>query len=500
MRCWVRATSSRWTELTSSSSWRPRSRRRSRASRSSCSRLVRLCSTRVRSAEASATDSSSRASTTAAPRPTASATCPSSSSCSRRAIAAARASRSARAAPSSVSARPCRARARSSVVRRASRVSISAARAVRETSARRSRSVVSGTSSGDSSAATSRASSSARPSRSLSRATLAASIAWSRRAASALALRTWELYCAELLGDGGQGGVGLVQLGQGDIDATPCLLALALERRDVEGEPLQGVRRRAQRSGGLVDRGLHLDQARLARGAAGSEVGPDEVTVAGDRGQVRGVTDEPSRRGEVVHHDDLVQQAGQRGTKVLGALHHVHGVRRAARQPRPGRVVDLGTAEQDPRPAQVVVLQVGDRADGRVDIAYGDGVGRAPEGCGDGRLEALLDAEQRGHRPEHPVDRVRGGEQRTRAVLAVQAELERFLAGAERAALPLGSGELLAVLGQPVLDVGQRRAGRLVLGVEAFLAGVETGDPGLQRGEVVLGALGAADDLGAGLR
>ena len=246
-----------------------------------------------------------------------------------------------------------------------------------------------------------------------------------------------------------------MQLGQGDVDATPGLLALALEGRDVEGEPLQGVRGRAELLGGLVDRGLHLDQARLARGATGGEVGAEQVAVAGDGGQVRGVADQPPRRGEVVDDDDLVQQAGQRGPQVVGALHHVHGVRRAAGQARPGRVVDLGTAEQDPGPAEVVVLEVGDGADGGVDVAYGDGVGRTPEGSGDRRLVALPDAEQRGHRPEQPADRVGGREQRTGAVLAVEPELEGLLAGAERAALPLGGGELLAGLGQPVLDVGR---------------------------------------------
>ena len=40
----------------------------------------------------------------------------------------------------------------------------------------------------------------------------------------------------------------------------------------------------------------------------------------------------------------------------------------------------------------------------------------------------------------------------------------------------------------------------LVLGVEALLAGVEPGDPGLQRGEVALGALGAGGGLLAGGR
>ena len=44
-----------------------------------------------------------------------------------------------------------------------------------------------------------------------------------------------------------------------------------------------------------------------------------------------------------------------------------------------------------------------------------------------------------------------------------------------------------------------RLTARLVLGVEALLAGVEPGDPGLEGGEVALGALGAGDGLLAGL-
>src|SRR3712207_8466014 len=43
-----------------------------------------------------------------------------------------------------------------------------------------------------------------------------------------------------LLGDRGQGGVGLVQLGEGDIDALAGLLPLVLQPRHVEAEPLRG--------------------------------------------------------------------------------------------------------------------------------------------------------------------------------------------------------------------------------------------------------------------
>ena len=44
---------------------------------------------------------------------------------------------------------------------------------------------------------------------------------------------------AQLLGHGGQRGVGLVQLGQGDVDPAPRLLALGLQRGHVEAESLE---------------------------------------------------------------------------------------------------------------------------------------------------------------------------------------------------------------------------------------------------------------------
>ena len=58
-------------------------------------------------------------------------------------------------------------------------------------------------------------------------------------------------------------------------------------------------------------------------------------------------------------------------------------------------------------------------------------------------------------------------------------------------ALAVGLLRLLAGLGQPLLEVVEGGDGGLVLGVEALLAGVEAGDPGLEGGEVALGAVGA---------
>ena len=246
---------------------------------------------------------------------------------------------------------------------------------------------------------------------------------------------------AQLLGDGRQGGVGLVQLGERHVGPPPGLLALALQGAGVEGEPLQGVRRGAELLGGLVDRGLHLDQAGAAGGAAGGEVGADQVALAGDGGQVGGLPDGRPRGGEVVDDHDLVQQPGHGGAQVGAALDDVHGVRRTGRQARPrrrARLVGRAPAEQDPRPAEVVVLEVGDGSDGRVDVADGDRVGGVAERSRDGCLVAGAHAQQRRHRAEQPAERVGGGQQGAGAVLAVQAELERLLAGGERAALALG--------------------------------------------------------------
>ena len=66
---------------------------------------------------------------------------------------------------------------------------------------------------------------------------------------------------AELLGDGGQGRVGLVETGEGDVDALLGLRPLVLQAGEVEREPLGGSHGLRQRGGRLVDGGLDLDQA-----------------------------------------------------------------------------------------------------------------------------------------------------------------------------------------------------------------------------------------------
>ena len=139
-----------------------------------------------------------------------------------------------------------------------------------------------------------------------------------------------------------------------------------------------------------------------------------------------------------------------------------------------------------------------DRLDRGVGVGHGDRVGGRAERAGHRGLVARPHVHQRGDGAEQAGERVGGGQQRTGAVLAGQPELERLLAGAERRSVAIGLLGLLAGLREPLVDVLERGDGGLVLGVETLLAGVEAGDPGLEGGEVVVGALGAGEGVGAG--
>ena len=304
---------------------------------------------------------------------------------------------------------------------------------------------------------------------------------------------------AELLGHRGEGGVGLVQLGQRDVDALEGVVARGLEPRDLEPEALGRGGGLGQPGGGVVDGGLDLDQAGLAAGAAGREVRAEEVTLAGHRDDVGDVGDQAPCGGEVVDHGDLVEQPHQRRTYVVGRGHHVDGVGRAVGEAGPVAVVERRAAEQQPGAAEVVVLEVADGLDRGVGVGDHHGVGGGAECRGDRGLVAVVDVEQRGDRAEQAVDRVGRGEQGAGAVLAVEADLERVTAGDQPGPVAVGLLGVLAGAGQLLLDLVEGGDGLLVLGVEALLAGVEPGDLGLERGEVALGALGAGGGVLAGV-
>ncbi len=202
---------------------------------------------------------------------------------------------------------------------------------------------------------------------------------------------------AELLRDGSQGRVGLVELGQGHVHPLLGLAALVCEPGDVEAESLAGVGGCGELLGGLVDRGLHLDQAGPARGAAGGEVGAEHVALTGDRGDVGQLAHEVASLAEPVDDGDLEQHPTQSRTQRLGAVDDVDGIADRGRQPGPGGVVEAAvveSAEQDPGATEVLALEVAQRADGGVDVLDRDGVGRGAEGGGDSALVARTHREQ----------------------------------------------------------------------------------------------------------
>ncbi len=304
---------------------------------------------------------------------------------------------------------------------------------------------------------------------------------------------------AELLGHCGEGRVGLVELGQRHVDPLEGVVADRLEPRDLEAEPLGGRGRLGEAGGGLVDGGLDLDEAGLAGGAARGEVGAEQVALAGHGHDVGQVGDQSAGGGQVVDDGDPAQQPHQRGAYVVGRGDHVDGVGHTVGQAGPVAVVEGCTAEDEPRATEVVVLEVADRVDGGSGVGDHDRVGRAAEGGRHGGLVAVLDVEQRGDRAEETADLVGGRQERAGAVLAVEADLERVAARDQPGPVAVGLLGVLAGPGELLVDLVEGSDRVLVLGVEALLAGIEAGDAGLERGEVALRALGAGDGVLAGV-
>ena len=246
---------------------------------------------------------------------------------------------------------------------------------------------------------------------------------------------------AELLGHGGQGRVGLVQLGQRDVDPALGVEALGLETGDVEAEPLGGGDRLGQLGRGVVVGRLDLQQAGLRRGAAGGEVGAVDVALAGHRGDVGQVGDQRAGGVEVGDDRGLEEQAGQRGPQGVGARHDVDGVRRVAGEPGPGAVVGHAAAEQQPGAAEVTGLEVVDRRDGGVAVGDGHRIGGRAQRRRDRGLVAAVDG-------QHGRHRARADRRRSR----------RPRAGRPRR--PCGSGRAPGPRSGPAARSGRGRPGR----------------------------------------
>ncbi len=101
----------------------------------------------------------------------------------------------------------------------------------------------------------------------------------------------------ELLGHGRHPGVRLVQPVQGRLH-VPGRDGLLVQRR-LQGEPgpVDPVAGLAEPGGGLVDRGLHLEQARRRGRPAGRVLPAEQVTLAGDGHQAGLGLDRPPRGG-----------------------------------------------------------------------------------------------------------------------------------------------------------------------------------------------------------
>ena len=316
-------------------------------------------------------------------------------------------------------------------------------------------------------------------------------MARSSRSASPLAARACEPYCPSSSATAARVASDSCSLAR----ATSTRLRAswrAASRREISKPSRSAVAvASASLVAGLVDGCLDLDQAGLAAGSAGREVGAEQVALAGHGDDVGELGDQPPGGGEVVDDGDLVEQPRQRRAYVVGRGHDVDGVGRAVGERGPVAVGGRCAAEQQPGATEVVVLEVGDRLDGGGGVGDDDRVGGGTERGGDRGLVAVVDVEERGHRAEQAADLVGRGEQRAGAVLAVEADLERVAAGDEAGALAVGLLGVLAGPGELLVDLVEGGHGVLVLGVEALLAGVEPGDPGLERGEVALRPLGA---------
>ena len=176
------------------------------------------------------------------------------------------------------------------------RLGLGRCRASRASSTSCSRASSSGSAAGSASARASRPSSSASPDWSCSRAASASSIARVSRSASAAGGAHLGPELAELLGHRGERGVGLVQLGERDVDPLLRVVPLVVQPGHVEGEPLGRGDGLGELGGRLVDGGLDLEQARLARRAAGRDVGAEQVAVERHRGELGVLRDQAARR------------------------------------------------------------------------------------------------------------------------------------------------------------------------------------------------------------
>ena len=231
----------------------------------------------------------------------------------------------------------------------------------------------------------------------------------------------------------------------------------------------------------------------------------EQVALARHRDHVGQVGDQAPGGVEVVDHGDLERAAGAgQAASAPGASTtssaYVAPAGSPGQSPRSARV-GVGAAEQQPGAAEVGVLEVVDRADGRADVGHGHGVRGRAQRRGDRRLVAGAHrSAARRPSPSSPDTSSLAASSAPAPSLRDRPSSRALLAGDQGGPLALGRLRLLAQLGQPGVDVREQGGSALVLGVEASLARVEAGDPGLERGELALCPLGSRARLPRALR
>ncbi|CAM5715782.1 hypothetical protein SBADM41S_08833 [Streptomyces badius] len=279
-----------------------------------------------------------------------------------------------------------------------------------------------------------------------------------------------------------------------------------------------------QLGGGLVDGGLHLQQAGRPGRPAVREVGGEHVPLPGHRGQpgVRGdqflgvlqcrddhrvrdeAADGPDQRGGPAHEVGDGGRGGGERDALGTAMATGPGLRTARRTalrgelgggtllPRPlfaalPRHGHRLPAQQHRRAPRVPSAQQPDRVGGGGRVRDGHRVRRRAEGGRDRDLEPGLDGQQFGGGPEEPGQPVPGAEQRTRAVLAAEPEGQCLVPGRYRRPPALGGRGLVAGRAVGGLGLGQGPLGLLVAGGQFLVDAVQSFDLGLELLVLLLG-------------
>ena len=193
---------------------------------------------------------------------------------------------------------------------------------------------------------------------------------------------------AELLGDRGHAGVGLVEAGEGRLGPARGVRLPGARRGEVEAEPVELMGHGLEGGHGLVVGRLHLEQARGTGRAAVDDALREDVALRGDERQARVVRRELRRLPEVGHQRPSLEQVVDDGLQHGLAVDEVEERAAGVAHVRTSRAGGLGVGHDQRCAAGVLVLEQDDGLHGRVHAGHDDGVGDVAESRRDGGLRA----------------------------------------------------------------------------------------------------------------